>query len=66
MIAKSLSLRQQLLGRDNLLQAGQTEVEKINEKRQLDSLSDMSWYPYYKTPSPTEGHSKLELPGAYP
>ncbi len=50
MIAKSLSLRQQLLGRDNLLQVGQTEVEKINEKRQLDSLSDMSWCPYYKTP----------------
>ena len=42
MIAKSLSLRQQLQGRDNLLQAGQAEVEKLNEKRQLDSLSDMS------------------------
>ena len=42
MVSKSVSLRQKLQGRDNLLRTGQTEVDKLNEKRQLDSLSDMS------------------------
>lgn len=44
MIAKSLSLRHQLQlqGRDNFLQAGHADVDKLNDKRQLDSLSDMS------------------------
>ena len=41
MIAKSLSLRQKLQ-RDNFLRAGQVDVDKLNDKRQLDSLSDMS------------------------
>ncbi len=68
MIAKSLSLRQHLAGRDNLLHLGQTDVDKLNEKRQLDSLSDMSCseldgvLPTFSTPVRASFRRRMQRP----
>ena len=68
MIAKSLSLRQHLAERDNLLHLGQAEVDKLNEKRQLDSLSDMSCsefdsvLPTFSTPVRASFRKRMQRP----
>ena len=67
MIAKSLSLRQKLQ-RDNLLRAGQADVDKLNDKKQLDSLSDMSCsdldsvLPTFSTPVRASFRRRMQRP----